>query len=132
MRIIIFWSCLCLFVGMGAERVWGARALDDAEMNNITAGSLSIEAQNGQYRFSLGDDRSRMSVTGNATVAAQETAIPAGPVSYILLRDNAQSNLRAFVNVNAVNASVQVLINLTVNINSTIGTINQINTIRAF
>jgi hypothetical protein len=73
-----------------------------------------------------------MSVTGNATVAAQETAIPAGPVSYILLRDNAQSNLRAFVNVNAVNASVQVLINLTVNINSTIGTINQINTIRAF
>jgi len=128
MQFSVVLGCLCLLLAGATERAWGAQALTDAEMDQITAGSLSVEAANGQFNFQLGGETNRVSVTGSGTVAATEN-VSAGPAGYVIMRDNAQSNLRAFVNVNAVNAKVSVLINLTVNINSTVGTIHQINTI---
>lgn len=43
------------------------------------------------------------------------------------LNDSAQQNLRALVSVNAVDSAVQVLVNMNVNIGSTVGIIEQAN-----
>jgi hypothetical protein len=43
------------------------------------------------------------------------------------LNGNAQQNLSSLVNINAVNSQVNVLLNLNVNINSTVGTLTQAN-----
>lgn len=45
----------------------------------------------------------------------------------LLLRDSAQSNLRALINMNAVNSVVNVLVNLNINIDSQVGDLRQIN-----
>ena len=129
MQFIVILGCLCLLLTGATDRAWGAEALSDAEMDQVTAGSLSVEASNGQFNFELGGDSGRLSVKGSGSVTAMQNGVSTGPAGYIIMRDNAQSNLHAFVNVNAVNAKVQVLINLTVIKNSTVGTIHQINTV---
>jgi hypothetical protein len=45
----------------------------------------------------------------------------------LLLRDSAQSNLQALINLNAVNSVVNVLVNLNINIDSQVGDLRQIN-----
>jgi len=47
--------------------------------------------------------------------------------SKLILQDNAQQNLRSLVNIVAVNSKVQVLVNLNININSTVGAVHQAN-----
>lgn len=126
-------ACVCMLLCGAPRDSWGARDLTDDELDQITAGVLSVGMVDGKLNFQLGGDQgSGVSVTGSGTVAATSGSTPSGPAGYIIMRDNAQSNLHAFVNVNAVNSNVQVLINLTVNINSTVGTINQTNTVPAF
>ena len=43
------------------------------------------------------------------------------------LNDSAQENLQALVNVNSVNSAIQVLLNLNVNINSIVESLDQTN-----
>jgi hypothetical protein len=43
------------------------------------------------------------------------------------LNGNAQQNLSSLVNINAVNSKINVLLNLNVNINSTVSTLTQSN-----
>ena len=132
MKSIILGSCLCLLLARTSDMSWAAQALSDEEMDQITAGTLSVGMTDGKLNFLLGGGKeSGMSVEGSGTVATAANPLPSGtPGSYMIMRDNAQSNLHALVNVNAVNSKVQVLINLTVNINSTVGAIHQINTVQ--
>lgn len=123
--LVIVWLWL---LGAGtADKAWGAQALSDEEMDQVRAGTLSVALSGEKLDFLLGGGQGdRLSVEGSGTVAEaanNSTALP----GYIIMRDNAQSNLQALVNVNAVNSKVQVLINLTVNINSTVGAIYQTN-----
>ena len=113
------------------DHAWGAQVLSDEEMDQVTAGALSVGMSDGKFNFLLGGDKSsRLSVEGSGTVATVTAPLPPGaPSSYIIIRDGAQSNLHSFSNVNAVNSKVQVMINLTVNINSTVGAIHQTNTV---
>ena len=129
--IICLIGILCLFMTGATERAWGAQALSDEELDRITAGTLSVNAANGIFDFSLGQDGGgNLSMTGNGTLTVGDATIPTNPSGYLVIRDNAQSYLHAFVNVNAVNSVVQLLLNLTVNINSTIGSIQQLNTVQ--
>jgi hypothetical protein len=132
MKTLIVVCFLCM-VSMGAtDHSWGAQVLNDEEMDQITAGTLSVGmSDDGKFNFLLGGDKSsRLSVEGSGTVAAVNVPQPPStPASYIIIRDSAQSNLHSFSNVNAVNSKVQVLINLTVNVNSTVGAIHQSNTV---
>jgi hypothetical protein len=48
-------------------------------------------------------------------------------IGYLALSDNAQSGLQSLVNINAVNSAVNVLLNLNVSIDSSVGAINQMN-----
>ncbi|KAF0219113.1 MAG: hypothetical protein FD174_2199 [Geobacteraceae bacterium] len=128
MKSIMLIGCLCLLLTGAADKAWGAHPLSDEEMDLVTAGTLSVAMSDGKLSFQLGGDKgSGLSIEGSGTISTVTNPAPAGPPAYIIMRDNAQSNLHAFVNVNAVNANVQVLINLIVNINSTVGAIHQIN-----
>ena len=132
MKSIIFIGCLCVLLTGATERVFGAQELNDEEMDMVTAGSLTASGADGKFSFQLGDKGSRFSIEGNGSVAASADSAPTGPAGYLILRDNAQSGLRSVVNVNAVNSRIQVLINLIVNINSTVNSIHQSNAVNAF
>ena len=66
----------------------------------------------------------RIAASGNAQVVDR---LDLSNFGLLRLEDNAQGNLRALVNTNAVNSTVQVLINLNINIDSTINSITQVN-----
>ena len=46
----------------------------------------------------------------------------------ISFSDQAQQNLSSMVNITSINSTISVMLNLNVNINSTVGTVNQGNT----
>jgi hypothetical protein len=48
-------------------------------------------------------------------------------MSTLSLNGGAQQNLSSLVNINAVNSNINVLLNLNVNLNSTVGTVSQSN-----
>lgn len=127
MKFFMLTGCLCMLLTGATDKAWGAHELNDDEMEQVSAGTLTAAMSDGQFSFKLGDKSSRLSVEGNGTVAVADNTIPAGPAGYIILRDNAQSGLRSLVNVNAVNSRIQVLINLIVNINSTVNSVHQTN-----
>ena len=66
-------------------------------------------------------------VTGAGTLAILTGPLTGSNQSTLTLNGGAQQNLSSLVNINAVNSNVNVLLNLTVNINSTVGTITQSN-----
>lgn len=104
-----------------------ADVLSDDQLDQITAGTASAAYNDGRLYFDLQKTTGRGTVidaTGNASLNIGSAAINTG---ILQLQDNAQGNLRALVNTNAVNSPVQVLINLNINIDSHIGALNQIN-----
>lgn len=105
---------------------WGFEELTDQKLNTVTAGSLdsnsgSLEALR---RIPFNYSSTKGSVDGEVVVLPMANYYNQGTLQ---LTDNAQSNLRSLINVNAVNSPVQILLNLNVNINSTIGNIDQLN-----
>lgn len=105
---------------------WGLEELSDQKLKAVTAGSIdaaqgSMEALS---RIPLNYSGRKGSVEGEVLVLPVASFANQGT---LMLSDNAQSNLRSLINVNAVNSPVQVLLNLNVSINSTIGNINQLN-----
>lgn len=104
---------------------WAFEELTDKELDGITAGKTFFADQaDGLVRFGAKGDRFR--VDGDVSVKAAEDASP-GVTSTLVLAGNAQGNLKSLINVNAVNSAVQVLVNLNVSINSTVGEIKQTN-----
>ena len=107
-------------------QVWGFEPLTDQEMGAITAGSQGPASQSDEaltrilFHYSSG----KAKVDGEIIVMPMAVYNQTGTLQ---LMDNAQSNLRSLVNVNAVNSPVQILLNLNININSTIGNLNQSN-----
>ena len=126
MKSIMLTGCLCVML-TGVTEGWCMHELNDEDLEQISAGTLTASVSDGQFSFRLGDKSSRLSVEGSGSVAVADNTTPAGPAGYIILRDNAQSGLRSLVNVNAVNSRIQVLINLIVNINSTVNSVHQTN-----
>jgi hypothetical protein len=119
---------VCVLFG-GLNSAWGMRELSDEELEHVTAGTtVSSEVLDGVLHFQFNRDNGHnRSIDGQGTVTVREEPLPAGTAGLLVLRDNAQGNLQAFVNVNAVNSLVQVLINLNVNINSSVGVLRQLN-----
>lgn len=103
-------------------------------MDNVTAGGVQAGVDNGVVHFQ------GQSQTPNGPVSAKGSMSfmnsPIGSVNNttttgtLNLGGNAQQNLSSLVNINAVNSTISVLLNLNVNINSTVGTLTQSNLAR--
>ena len=107
-------------------QVWAFDLLTDRQMDAITAGNKGAAApiQKALTRIPFHYSSGKGVVDGEAIVMPMNVFNQTGSLQ---LMDNAQSNLRSLININAVNSPVQVLLNLNVNINSTIGNLSQSN-----
>lgn len=103
----------------------GGRKLADHDLDQVTAGDFTIDFLNGafklQFESSAGPSKS-VSGEGNMTFSA--VSLPASTPG-ILLTEDAQQNLRSLVNINAVSSNVNVLLNLVINVNSTVSGLTQ-------
>lgn len=123
---LIFFFLMTLF----SAGAWSFEELSDLQLNAITAGNAnsdheSIEALTRiPFRYS----GKKGSVDGEVIVVPMALY---NQTASLQLMDNAQSNLRSLININAVNSPIQILLNLNINVNSTIGNLNQLNTLLA-
>lgn len=103
------------------EHVMAQVRLSEAELDHITAGnsagSVPVQAEH------LTQRGTRINVEGDV----QWEQIQQFQQNRLNLSDNAQQNLQSFININAVDSNVNVLLNLNFNINSSTGDIQQFN-----
>ena len=132
MKLVILSGGMALMIFLFLPSVWAAQELSDQELDGIAAGAMSVDVADGVMRFQAGDETGRISIAGDVSVNAAPNDVPPGQIGILELRDNAQGNLQSFINVNAVNSVVQVLINLNVNIDSTVGVLRQGNSSLSF
>ncbi len=107
------------------------KLLTNRQMSNVTAGSAAVAAAQAAdsvvvplyFNEPLNQGGS---VEGSGSLQVKSTAGAAG-ATQIALSGSAQSNLRALVNVNAANSVVEVLLNLTINVNSSVAHLSQLN-----
>ena len=121
--VVIAMFVLAMMVPFAAS---GYEALSDEQLHGITAGSFGGTAPGEEviaripFRYSL----QKGQLEGEVMFVPVNTY---DQFATLQLMDNAQSNLQSLVNINAVNSPVQVLMNLNVNVNSTVGRLNQWN-----
>lgn len=100
----------------------GAFLLDDAALARVTAGTRDDPRELADFDF-VRTTASGRTISGDGTLALAE---PRGNYT-LMLGAGAQSNLRSLVNINAIDASITVLLNLNINVESSVGTVNQNN-----
>ena len=106
------------------------KPLDDATLDRVTAAGVTARVSpRGVVNFSGAVPTANGLVTGIGSLVVQPvsnstTNTTTGTVS---LGGSAQQNLSSLININAANSTINVLLNLNVNINSTVGTILQSN-----
>lgn len=108
--------------------VWAFEELSDPELNTVTAGNANYdyEGREALTRIPFRYSGRKGSVDGEIIIVPMNTY---NQTASLQLMDNAQANLRSLININAVNSPIQVLMNLNINVNSTIGNLNQLNSL---
>ena len=116
-----------IFMMLFSMEVWGFEQLSDLKLNAITAGNATVDLDSSDVltRIPFYYTSNRGSVEGEVIVVPEYSNYE---TSSLLISDNAQSNLKSMININAVNSPIQILLNLNVNINSNIEQIRQLNT----
>jgi len=116
MKKILTILTILTLVGLpcGSGLMAAPRELTDAEMDAVTGGNAPP--------VDPSTDQTTTSDTGPAVITS--TSIN-NSINTITLSDQAQQNLTSMVNILSINSSVQVMLNLNVSINSTVGTVNQ-------
>lgn len=106
-----------------------AQPMSDAVLDRVTAGSISAGLSDGVVRFqgSTPTPNGVVSADGSLGILNAPLGSSSNTMGTLGLSGNAQQNLSSLVNINAVNSVVNVLLNLNVNINSTVGTLTQAN-----
>lgn len=104
-----------------------ATPLSDAALDQVTAGTISAGISNGVLAFQGQTPTANGLVSSTGSLAIQNAPIGGTTLGTLSLNGNAQQNLSSLVNINAVNSKINVLLNLNVNINSTVGTLTQSN-----
>lgn len=115
---------VCWGIGLGSLAAFLAvssvhaepRALDDQELDMIGGGATTP--------IELADD----SLDTVSTLAADTMSIMDMSSHSIYVGDQAQQNMTTLVNILAINSQIQVMLNLNVSINSTVGSVSQSNT----
>lgn len=104
-----------------------AKPLSDAALDKVTAGTISAGISDGVVRFQGEAPTANGLVSSTGSLALQSGPIGGNTMGTLNLSGNAEQNLSSLVNINAVNSKINVLLNLNVNINSTVGTLTQAN-----
>lgn len=110
-----------------SRTVTKARPLSDAALDQVTAGSVSAGVSDGVVRFAGQTPTANGLVSSTGSLALQSSPIASSTMGTLSLNGNAQQNLSSLVNINAVNSKINVLLNLNININSTVSTLTQSN-----
>lgn len=105
----------------------GRKPMSDSTLDNVTAAGISATAANGVVNF-----QGEVPTPNGLVSSAGSLSVQSGPntgtsIGSLTLNGSAQQNLSSLININAVNSKINVLLNLNVNINSTVGTIIQSN-----
>jgi len=101
--------------------------LSDSTLDNVTAAGIAATASNGVVNFQGEVPTPNGLVSSAGSLSVQNAATAGTSIGSLTLNGNAQQNLSSLININAVNSKINVLLNLNVNINSTVGTIIQSN-----
>ncbi|HEU4635987.1 MAG TPA: hypothetical protein VFS41_07410 [Edaphobacter sp.] len=104
-----------------------AKPLSDAALDQVTAGGVSAGISDGAVHFEGQTPTANGLVSSTGSLALQSGPIAGNTMGTLSLNGNAQQNLSSLVNINAVNSKINVLLNLNVNINSTVSTLTQSN-----
>ena len=113
-------------LAQSAARHDGER-LNDAALDQITAGGVSAGLDGGVVDFGGSVQTPNGLVNAAGTLAVLKGPLAGANPSSITLNGEAQQNLTSLVNINAANSIVNVLLNLNVNIDSTVGSLIQSN-----
>ena len=106
------------------------KPMSDAALAKVTAAGPGVSATvtNGVVDFQGSDLTNNGLVTANGTLAVLSgPAVSTTNIGSLSLNGSAQQNLSSVININAVNSTISVLLNLNVNLNSTVGTVMQSN-----
>jgi hypothetical protein len=113
--------------GIAQTKTQPPKQLNDAAMDRVTAGGVSGSVSNGVVSFQGSASTPNGLVTGAGTLSVLATPLTGTNLSTITLNGGAQQGLSSLVNINAVNSNVNVLLNLNITMNSTVGTVMQSN-----
>jgi hypothetical protein len=126
MRRILVIACMALLssVSIAQSR---AKPMSDAALDKVTAGTVTAGVSDGVVKFQGQTSTANGVVSSTGTLALQSGPLIGDTIGTLSLNGNAQQNLSSLININAVNSKINVLLNLNVNINSTVGTLTQAN-----
>ena len=99
-------------------------SLSEQQLDSIYAGGVIENNDNMLTRIPFHIENKHATVDGDAVVMPGSSNQTSGS---LMIQDGAQSHLNSMININAVNSPVEVLLNLNININSKIGSIEQNN-----
>jgi negative regulator of sigma E activity len=120
-------ASLLLFTQAGLSQS-NKKPLDDSTLDRVTAAGVSATVSQGVVSFTGQVPTKNGLVTSTGTLAVQTAPISTTTTMGTLsLNGNAQQNLSSLININAVNSQINVLLNLNINIDSTVGSIVQSN-----
>jgi hypothetical protein len=102
------------------------REMSESQMELVYGGGISVNSDTpGVLDFSFDHIGGKnLLVDGSGNMRFGTDVANSGT---LLLANNAQSNLRSVVNINAVNANIQVLLNIVVNVNAKVDNLSQSN-----
>jgi hypothetical protein len=103
----------------------GKHVLSDEEMDQVCAGGVDAKMTGNVLSFA--GQTANGEVSGAGTVEVRTAAEQNATSGVLILEDSAQSGSKSFIGINSVNSQIQVLLNLNVNINSTVGSLTQTN-----
>lgn len=98
--------------------------LSDYQLEQVTAGSYDTLGQSHLTKIPFKYNSGKGNVDGEVIIVPMTSF---DQTASLKMTGNAQSNLSSLININAVNSPIQVLMNLNININSTVGKMNQWN-----
>jgi hypothetical protein len=127
-------AAILLLVASSASA--GGRKLADDELDSVTAAGYTIAYRSGTpentlFDFNFDHTGQAKHVSGQGSLDISTHELGALSLNSLVIDHGAQQGLKALVNINAVNAVVNVLMNLVINVDSTvIGGITQWNGVR--
>ncbi|WP_260704858.1 hypothetical protein [Edaphobacter flagellatus] len=129
MRRILVIATMMLWTSAGlcqARVQRHAKPLNDAALDRVTAGTVTASVSDGVIKFQGQTPTPNGLVSSSGSLALDSSPL-SSTTGTLSINGNAQQNLSSLVNINAVNSKINVLLNLNVNINSSVGTLTQTN-----